>query len=344
MKPIGLYIGLILLLVGCKKEIGPQSVNQDAIGSGKLIVLNEGNFGFGNASVSLYDPVKKEVSNNQFKAVNGYGIGDVLQSVSRYQDQFYFVVNNSGKVVVTDTNLRFIKEITGLNSPRYIEFIGNKGFVTDLKQKGIWVVDLSTNQVIDTIKTQGWTETMLIHNNKLLVLDRGDYLTNSGPNYVFIVNPSTFQKEDSIQVPTNPNSMVLDKNDKLWVLSSGNSTLEKPKLSQYNLSAPFNLKSFSFPTSSDSPSRLSINKTRDQLYFLNTSVYTHSITSTTFSPRLFFQKTTENFYGLYIVDGIDEVYVADAKNYNELGEVIRLNSSTQVLHKFSVGIIPQYMK
>ena len=132
MKNVFAYLVLFFLLVGCKKEVGPQSVNPIETSSGNLIVINEGNFGFGNASVSLLNPENGEIANNQYKKVNGIGIGDVLQSVKRYKDRFYFVVNNSGKVVVTDTNLKLITEITGLNSPRYIDFYGNTGFVTDL--------------------------------------------------------------------------------------------------------------------------------------------------------------------------------------------------------------------
>ena len=235
MKNITLYIGIVFLLFNCKKEIGPQNLQEDAKGTGNLIVLNEGNFGFGNASVSIYNPDTKEVFNNQFKAVNGFGIGDVLQSVNRYQDKFYFVVNNSGKVVITDTNLVYQSQITGFNSPRYIEFANGKGFVTDLKQKAIYVVDLVSNQIIHQIQTQGWTEQIILYQNKLIVLDRGDYLTNSSPNVVYVINPITLVKEDSIVTSINPNSMTIDKNDKLWVLSSGEVGVEAPKLSNYDL-------------------------------------------------------------------------------------------------------------
>ena len=92
MKKISLIIGLVLLFWSCKKEIGPQYLQVDEEGSGSLLIINEGNFGFGNASVSIYNPDTKEIFNNQFKAVNGFGIGDVLQSVNRYEDKFYFVV------------------------------------------------------------------------------------------------------------------------------------------------------------------------------------------------------------------------------------------------------------
>ena len=326
-------------MFGCKKEIGPQSVYEDEKGSGNLIVLNEGNFGFGNASVSLLDSKTGEITNNQYRKVNGVGIGDVLQSVNRYQDRLYFVVNNSGKVVVTDTNLRLITEITGFNSPRYIEFYGNKGFVTDLKQKAVYVIDIVTNQITNQIPTQGWTEDVILHSNNLYILDRGDYLTNSDSNYVIIVNPETELKLDSIKVGVNPNSMLIDNNRKLWVLTSGNTLTDKAACSRIDILSNNIDFTFTFPSLSDKPSRLRYNNSNGVFYFLNSSVYSVSIDTANFNPTIFFQKTSENFYGLNVVNEI--LYVTDAKNYNENGVINILDRNSNLINKVASSIIPQ---
>ncbi len=341
MKNIHIYIGIILLLFGCKKEIGPQSVNPDEKGSGKLIVINEGNFGFGNASVSIYNPSTGEIANNQYRAANGVGIGDVLQSVNRYQDRLYFVVNNSGKVVVTDTNLKLITEIPGFNSPRYIEFYGNKAFVTDLKQKAVYVVNLLNYQITNQIPTQGWTEHIVLYQNRLYVMDRGDYLSNSGPNYIYEINPISLIKEDSIQVGTNPNSMILDNNN-LWVLSSGKGTIEKPKLQRMNVLRDSIDFSYTFPSYSDNPSRLCYDDVKDELYFINSSVYKVTNDTSSFNPILFFQKTTENFYGLSVIQGI--IYATDAKNYNQSGDINIFNNDGLKINKVTSSIIPQLVR
>ena len=339
MKNITLYIGIVFFLCNCKKEIGPQNVQEYAKGTGSLIVLNEGNFGFGNASVSIYNLDTKEVFNNQFKAVNGFGIGDVLQSVNRYQDKFYFVVNNSGKVVITDTNLVYQSQITGFNSPRYIEFANGKGFVTDLKQKAIYVVDLVSNQIIHQIQTQGWTEQIILYQNKLIVLDRGDYLTNSSPNVVYVINPITLVKEDSIVTSINPNSMTIDKNDKLWVLSSGEVGVEAPKLSNYDLVSKSLINSYNFVGASI-PSRLIITKEKDKLYFINSSVFKMNVSDTMIPIYPFYQKNTQNFYGISIEKESNDIYLFDVKDYNQQGVVIRLNSLGFERDLFNSGIIP----
>ena len=340
MRNIALYIGILFFVWNCKKEIGPQNLQEEVKGVGNLIVLNEGNFGFGNASVSIYNPETKEIFNNQFKTENGFGIGDVLQSVKRHEDKLYFVINNSGKIVITDTNLVYQTEITGFNSPRYIEFANGNGFVTDLKQKAVYVVDLASNQITNQIKTEGWTEHILAHQNRLYIMDRGDYLSNSGPNKIYIIDPIAKLKIDSIATSISPNSMVIDKNSNLWVLTSGKSGAEVPKLSKYSLTTNSLMDEVSF-FSSSSPSRLVKNESSDELYYINSSIYRFSINDTVIPSVPFFNKSSENFYGLFYEKNSKELYLIDAKNYNEQGEVIRVSSSAIILDRFLAGIIPQ---
>ncbi|MDG1174253.1 MAG: hypothetical protein P8N07_00500 [Flavobacteriales bacterium] len=339
MKNIALYTGIVFFLCNCKKEIGPQNVQEYAKGTGSLIVLNEGNFGFGNASVSLYNPDKKEVFNNQFKAVNGFGIGDVLQSVKRHNGNLYFVVNNSGKVVVTDTNLVYKTEITGFNSPRYMEVSEGKGFITDLKQKAVYVVDLATNQITGEIPMQGWTEQVLSVNNKIYVLDRGDYLSNVGPNFIFVINPLTNTKIDSIEVTINPNSMVVDRNKNIWVLSSGDNTGVNATIQKVNTNSNLIDLTTIFNQASDNPSRLSIDRENEILYFLNQSVFKMNISALATTIQLFHQGSTENFYGLSVIKGM--IYATDAKSYNEAGDIHIFDKSGDKDWHNTFSFIPQ---
>jgi YVTN family beta-propeller protein len=337
MKLFFYILVVILISWNCKKEIGPQSILPAGTGTGELLVINEGNFGFGNASVSVLNSESGTISNNQYRTINGVGIGDVLQSVKKYRGKYYFVVNNSGKVVVTDTALKLLYEIQGFNSPRYIEFYGNKAFVSDLKQGGVYVVDLTTNRIVNQINTRGWTEELMLVDSKLLVLDKGGYLTNSDSNFVFIIDPDSETKIDSLKIGRNPNSMEVDNLHNLWVLSSGMSGVESPSLTQYNLSSMNHLFQLQFHSSSR-PSSLCFYPVNNRFYFLNNSIYSIHSDGSESSPQILYQQTTENFYGLDVIRG--KLYATNAKNYNQTGEVNILTLTGISLHIVSASLIP----
>jgi len=337
MKLIFCILGVVIISWNCKKEIGPQSIFSEGKGTGELLVINEGNFGFGNASVSVLNSESGTIFNNQFRTMNGVGIGDVLQSVKKYRGKYYFVVNNSGKVVVTDTTLKLLFDIQGFNSPRYIEFYGNKAFVSDLKQGGVYVVDITTNRIVNQINTRGWTEELIMFNSQLLVMDRGYYLTNSDSNNIYIIDPAIETKTDSLKTGINPNSYCVDGNGKLWVLTSGLAGLEVPALTQYDLDSKDILFQFKFP-SSRNPNKLRFSPQNNRLYFIDDSIYSIHTNGNEQIPQIFYSRKTENFYGLDIIQG--KLYATNAKNFNQTGDINIFSLTGNFLKKVSVSHIP----
>ena len=96
-----------VMLTSCTKnsdDFGPQTDDNETpiAGSQRVVVLNEGNFMFGNGSVSVIDNSIEQVSNEAFKQANGYPLGDVPQSLMVHDSLGYIIVNNSGKIEVVD--------------------------------------------------------------------------------------------------------------------------------------------------------------------------------------------------------------------------------------------------
>ena len=79
MKPFLLIAG-ILLLAGC--EPGENlTTDNDLPGTFKpgVFIINEGNFGGGNGSVSYFDLAESKMYNHIFQEINDRSLGDIPQ-------------------------------------------------------------------------------------------------------------------------------------------------------------------------------------------------------------------------------------------------------------------------
>lgn len=331
-----IFIVSSLILFSCVKD-KPNDIMQPevSIGSGpKVFVTNEGNFGTNNASVSLFETATGNIVSDIYKSQNNNSLlGDVCQSMTKINNKYYVVVNNSGKIVVVNSgDFKLITTITGLQSPRFILPVTfNKAYVSDLYANAISIVDLNTNTKTGSIPCSGWTEQMVVIYNKA-------FITNNNSNYTYVINTITDQITDSIYVGKFGGSIVIDKNSKIWVLSAGdspNSIAGKlsridPVTLQVELTLPF--------SSTDSPSNLCINATKDTIYFLNTSIYRMSISSSTLPGSTFVTSSANTFYGLGVSDKDYNIYVSDAIDYIQKSSIMVYSPNGGLKTSFKAGI------
>ncbi|HRS53519.1 MAG TPA: YncE family protein [Bacteroidales bacterium] len=336
-KKIIYYIVALFCIVSCKKDTEEVQKDDFSILSGNgVFVLNEGNFQWGNASVSFYKYSDGSVISDIFFEANNRPLGDVAQSISIFQDKLYIVVNNSGKIeVINPVDFKSEGIIAGLTSPRY--FIGlstNKAYISDLNANYITIVDLTTLQKSGHIDCYGSTEEMILYNDKV-------YVSNTRKSYIYIIDPSTDLIIDSILTAYAPNSMVIDKNGKLWVISMGNYTpeiygcLQRINVIDKNieLSLPFNKPLNIWD-------KLRINNTKDTLYFFNDGVCKMSIYSTSLPQNAFINQGNKLFYGLAVEPTTGNIYVSDAIDYVQKGTVFIYSPAGYLLKSFKAGIIP----
>ncbi|MBN2486504.1 MAG: hypothetical protein JXB34_11075 [Bacteroidales bacterium] len=200
-------------LLSCNKD-EPYTIDC----SDGVFIVNEGAFGSSNGSVSFYSNTNDIVTNDVFAKVNGYQLGDVVQSLTVAGDSVFIVVNNSNKIVAAHikTMISTKNTITGVAQPRYMVAKNKTAFVSCWGDNSVKVIDLNTFSVTGSINTDGYgPDKMLLKNNKLYVL-------NSNDSTVAVINTADNSVLSHIVVPYNPKDIVEDKNGSIWVLSYGN--------------------------------------------------------------------------------------------------------------------------
>ena len=345
LKLLTLFFSISLIISGCKKDTyGPQPVNDDASGNQpvintsntRLIICNEGNFTWGNASLSIYHPSNILIENNVFSAVNNRPLGDVAQSTTIVNDKIYIIVNNSNKIEVIDKNTyQSITTITGFNSPRYMAVFGSKAYVSDLYQNAIYTVDLNSNQITGQILVNGWSEHLLKWGDTLLIeaiTEKSVYLLNTATDQIF--DTLSFSSESS-------RGMILDKNGKLWILFSGGTVNQIPSLYRVNLTnRTIEEQLMFFPNSN--PNYLTT-PNGEELYFIHDGIKKMSINDTVLPSTPVIPANNRNFYSLTVDSISGDIYVADAKDFVQQGIILRYNNTFQPVDSFTVGIIPGFM-
>lgn len=340
-----------LFLASCSKDPirekpvdpGPDPVDSLDLKTGCLII-NEGNFNWGNATVTYINPEFDYVQPDLFTAVNNRPLGDVAQSMGVYNDLGFIIVNNSNKIEVVSMNtFESVKTISGFNSPRFIEFIdATKAYVTNMK-KDISIVNLKTLEITGTIQTPEWTEGLIRYNDYIFATCIGVFNEPSIHRKAKVLIISTKEDKiiDSIQTGKEPVNIVIDKKNKMWVLSTGGwDSYEPASLVRIDPDLKIVEKAYVFPSQSAVPSRLCINPTGDTLYYLKDGVYQLPVTASALPVSPLIKSEGRLLYGLNIHPDDGTIWVTDAVDYVQPGRVYHYDTKGTLVDSFKTGTIP----
>jgi hypothetical protein len=336
------FLGIltIILSASCNKDNPPAA----APAAKGVYITNEGNFGSGNGEISFYDPAKRQVSNNLFYSINGYHLGDVVQSMYIMDSVGFIVVNNSQKVeVVKIPSLQHIRTISIPNSsPRYFLPVSDStAYVTDLYGSKVHVINFLNGVLVKEIEGFAqWTEHMIMMNGFVVVEERS---TSSNPSStgsiatIQIANNTFGQRY--IFTGSNVDGIVKDEMSRIWFGMDGDSAASiLPAI--FCLNSDLSLNKEIVFSNGHMPNHLCTNNAGNEVYYLDVAgIYRLSITDTVPPAAAFVGQYNHNFYGLGVDPVTEDVYVSDAIDYVQPSRISRYSKTGDSIQSFTAGII-----
>lgn len=353
-------VGVGFVLSSCDTTNGIAEEQFEQTGKGVLI-LCEGNYNSGNASLSYYDTETHKVENGIFQRANDRKLGDTGQSIILKDGVAYIAMENSGIVWKIDAKtFRVMGQLTTndtehMINPRFVHFVSNdKAYITDLYAPYITVFNPQTMKYVGSIST-GQTGMNGYCSTEEMVQVDNEVFTNcwSYSRNILIIDTQRDAVCDSIVLGSwQPKSMVVDANKKLWVITDGGYSTETESFSDnvphlYRINPKTREVEVDLPMSTDeSTVQIALSPDKNTLYMLNNDVYQMSVTSNRLPDNPFLLAPVDSngkrhkLYGIGINPTNGEIYVADAVDYRQSGVVYRYDRNGTPIDNFRVGILP----
>lgn len=351
-----------LFFSSCKEE--DESVTPSSSGEEGYYIVNEGQFGAGNASLSFFDKETSTMTNDIYYDANDQDLGDQAQSMTIIGDKGYVVIQNSNKIEVIDledhSSVATIDGDQGLVSPRYLLAVNEqKAYVSDWGADGvegsIKVLDLETNKITKTIATGAGANKMVKLNNKVYIANAGGYNTATytavPDSTVAVVDVDRDKVVDRIVTGYNPKALQIDSEDNLWVVGAGKTVYNEDFTVNLDASTAGYIVKVATSThevvltspmeeKASGPGKLVISPNKEVLYFdYKGSVYT-TTTSQTEAPISMKSFVKKNFYG-YAIDPSNGNFIGtETPNFTSAGTLYVYDDAGSPLSNTQVGIGP----
>jgi hypothetical protein len=310
-----------------------------------VFILNEGNFGQGNSTISFLDSQSGNVTHNIFNAVNEEDLGDTATDIAFYGDLAFIVVNVSNAIQVVDRHtFEFVATIdTDLNNPRKIAFLDGMAYVTNWGEGGnpdddyVAVFNAEDFELITKIAVEEGPEDILEQGGRLFVAHLGGWSYN---NVISVILNNEVVK--TIEVGEGPNSLAAGNNF-LWVSASGLPDWlgeTAGSISKISLSSLEVVQDYAFEDVSQHPNHLNLSN-GNVFYTLGSEVYSFAASETSLpSSPLYTLEEVDYLYGFTIHNG--KAYVASADpGFTGNGKLFIFEAATGDLSdSFDTGINP----
>lgn len=211
------------VLAACEKE---EHVSGGTVNVKGAYVLNEGNMGPNNASISVLDIDSAKIDNEWFKnANNNRMLGDQAQDMVLYDSRLYVTVTESNTLEAIDTATGHSTQVSmGSLKPRSIATHGGKLYISCYNPPCVVRVDTTTLAIEDTCLLGNYRpEGIAIAQGKAFIAS--SYLASNIYSYddkVYVVGLDSFKVAATVTVVSNPTPVVQLDNNTVAVGCIGN--------------------------------------------------------------------------------------------------------------------------
>lgn len=211
-----LLVTITLALTGCDL-LGSDDDSNSSIATAGVYVANQGNFGDGNGSVTIFDPETDQVQATAISNLNS-----TVQGISVQDTSLFVLANSAARIDVFSTEgPTQTAQLTDLTGPRYATFVGaNTAFVTDQSFGGssaIQALDVSDNQpqLASRIPVEGTPEGITAVGNRIFAS-----LGAFGDTTLVATLRAGEESVENVDVGCPSRSVVADRDGDVFVLCS----------------------------------------------------------------------------------------------------------------------------
>lgn len=332
---------MVILLSSCKKkdDIQEPAVTQHP----GFFVVNEGNYTWGNSTLSFFDETAASIENQVFFRANNAPLGDVAYAMYIYNGKAYITINNSGRIYCIDpNNYKHSGTLQGLVSPRQILFLNSTtALVSDLYNTSVTLFNPATLTVTGSIATGFPTEGFAVSGDRIFIT------CWSFQNKVLVLGKTTLTVTDTLITGVQPRWIETDKNGVVWVLCDGGyqgnpAGFENPSF--YTINEDLSIsKRVQLPSSQYATYGFDMNPAGDSLFVIQNGVWAFSIHDTVFPAQPLIAAGSRNLYSIRVHPSENRIIVNDATNFSSDGKVYIYSRGGQLLSSHTAGINPSWI-